>query len=127
MKKHKCAVSQIAVDKSGSYLITCANDSTVSILGVGCNEFNYTVQLGQAARSVAIAEDFIKKGSQRFAIGEKKLLVYEKGFFTKYSEKVLYEGKEKDGLIGAVSWRGDTLAFTNETGTRIYDLYVLIP
>ncbi|KAE9549796.1 hypothetical protein FO519_006990 [Halicephalobus sp. NKZ332] len=120
-RKHKCAVSQIAVDKSGSYLISCANDSTVSIMGVGCTEFNYTVQLGQSARSVAIAEDFVRRGCQRFAIGERRLLVYEKGFFIKYSEKIIYEGKEKDGFISAVSWKGDNLAFTNETGTRIYD------
>uniref|UniRef100_A0A914QGA6 HECT domain-containing protein n=1 Tax=Panagrolaimus davidi TaxID=227884 RepID=A0A914QGA6_9BILA len=118
VKKHKCSVSQICMDRSGSYLISCANDSTVSIMGIGCNEYNYTVLLRQPARSIAIIEDFTKKGNQKFVTGEKRL---EKGFFGIYNDKVIYDGKDPDGYIQAVSWKGDAIAFTNETGTRIYD------
>ena len=109
------------MDRSGSYVLSCANDSTVAILGIGCHEFNYTLTLRQSARSIALIEDFTKKGNQKFAVGEKQLRVFEKGFFGKYNDKVIYEGKDADGYICAISWKADAIAFTNETGTRIYD------
>lgn len=37
-------------------------------------------------------------------------------------EKILYKGLEKDGVISAISWNKIYVAFTNESGTRIYDL-----
>ena len=120
-KKHKCAISQICVERSGSYILSCANDSTVSIMGVGCSEFNYTVTLRTSARSVGINEDFTTKGNQKFVVGEKQLRLFEKGFFGKYNDKVIYDGKDVDGYIHAISWKGDAIAFTNETGTRIWD------
>jgi hypothetical protein len=90
-------------------------------MGIGCNEYNYTVTLRQSARSIAIIEDFTKKGNQKFVTGEKQLRIFEKGFFGIYNDKIIYDGKDPDGYIHAVSWKGDAIAFTNETGTRIYD------
>lgn len=39
-KSHKCAVTQISFDQFGNYFASCANDFTVSIVGIGCNEHN---------------------------------------------------------------------------------------
>uniref|UniRef100_A0AC34GBS3 Uncharacterized protein n=1 Tax=Panagrolaimus sp. ES5 TaxID=591445 RepID=A0AC34GBS3_9BILA len=90
-------------------------------MGIGCNEYNYTVTLRQSARSIGIIEDFTKKGNQKFVTGEKQLRIFEKGFFGIYNDKIIYDGKDPDGYIHAISWKGDAIAFTNETGTRIYD------
>uniref|UniRef100_A0A0R3RBP6 CNH domain-containing protein n=1 Tax=Brugia timori TaxID=42155 RepID=A0A0R3RBP6_9BILA len=75
-----------------------------------------------AARSVAIDPDFTKRGSgHMFVSGERNLLLHHRTFFGNYREKILYEGMDCDGIITQISWQGCCIAFTNETGTRIFD------
>ncbi|VDN44982.1 unnamed protein product [Gongylonema pulchrum] len=89
--------------------------------------FNFqVVDLKQAARSVAIAPDFTKRGSGHiFVTGDRNLSLHQRTFFGSYKEKVLYEGMERDGVILQISWHNCFIAFTNDTGTRIYDRLVL--
>ncbi|KAL3119667.1 hypothetical protein niasHT_006753 [Heterodera trifolii] len=125
---HKCAVSSISIDRPGNYFISCANDFTVNIFGIGSSEFNQRLSLPHSAKVVEIASDFSRLGSnQRFLVGSRDLILYERGiraelFAGKRRETVLYKGLERDGLISAISWHGQYVAFSNETGTRIYDL-----
>ncbi|KAI1703351.1 vacuolar protein sorting-associated protein 41 like protein [Ditylenchus destructor] len=75
-----------------------------------------------AAKSVCIAEDFSRSGSgHRFVTSGRDLILYERNFLGRRKSTVIYQGLEKDGLITAVSWHGPYIAFTNESGTRIYD------
>ncbi|VDK80649.1 unnamed protein product [Onchocerca ochengi] len=75
-----------------------------------------------AARSVAIDPDFTKRGSgHMFVTGERNLLLHQRTFFGNYKEKILYEGMDCDGMIMQISWQNCCIAFTNETGTRIFD------
>ncbi|KAI1704545.1 hypothetical protein DdX_14179 [Ditylenchus destructor] len=124
-RHHKCAVSCISIDKPGNYFISCANDFTVSIFGIGSNEYNQNIDLrssNHAAKSVCIAEDFSRSGSgHRFVTGGRDLILYERNFLGRRKSTVIYQGLEKDGLITAVSWHGPYIGFTNESGTRIYD------
>uniref|UniRef100_A0A914GZH7 Vacuolar protein sorting-associated protein 41 homolog n=1 Tax=Globodera rostochiensis TaxID=31243 RepID=A0A914GZH7_GLORO len=64
---HKCAVSSLSIDRPGNYLISCANDFTVNIFGIGSTEFNQRLSLQYSAKVVEIAADFSRLGSnQRF-------------------------------------------------------------
>lgn len=75
-----------------------------------------------------MAPDFSRPGSnQRFIVGARDLIIYERGvraeyFLGKRRETILYKGLDRDGLISEVAWDGQHVAFTNETGTRVYDL-----
>ncbi|CAD5229223.1 unnamed protein product [Bursaphelenchus okinawaensis] len=121
-KTHKHSVSQVAIDTQGSHVISCANDSTVCIRGIGSSETNEFLKLVPSAKSVALSEDFSKRGSgQRFVAGTQMLTLYEKGFLKKYKSLTLFQGLDRDGVISCCSWKGDFIAFTNDTGTRIYD------
>ncbi|CAD5234678.1 unnamed protein product [Bursaphelenchus xylophilus] len=122
LRKHKSSVTQVAFDTQGSYLISCSNDSTVSIQGIGSSEHNEVLKVCPAAKSVALSEDFCKRGSgQKFVSGGQMLIMYEKGFLGKYKGLTLFQGLDRDGFISCCSWRGSLLAFTNDTGTRVYD------
>lgn len=77
-----------------------------------------------SARAVAISEDFSRQGSgQKFVIGERDLVIYERSFLGRRKISAIYQGLDKDGFISEISWNGHYIAFTNESGTRIYDLY----
>lgn len=39
-KSHKCAVVNLSIDKPGNYFASCANDFSVLIVGIGCNDYN---------------------------------------------------------------------------------------
>uniref|UniRef100_A0A1I7YG52 Vacuolar protein sorting-associated protein 41 homolog n=1 Tax=Steinernema glaseri TaxID=37863 RepID=A0A1I7YG52_9BILA len=120
---HRCAVGGIAIDKPGNYVISCAYDSQISIIGFGSSEYNQNVYIGTSAKCVAISEDYSRPNSgQRYVTGNTNVTLHEKGYIHKNKEKRLYQGFEKDGLIAAVSWNGNFIAFTNDTGTRVYDL-----
>uniref|UniRef100_F1KSV0 Vacuolar protein sorting-associated protein 41 n=1 Tax=Ascaris suum TaxID=6253 RepID=F1KSV0_ASCSU len=121
-RRHRSAVTAISVDTAGSYVASCALDARISIYGIGSDEFTQTIDLKVAARSVAISPDFSKRGSgQMFVTGERDLLLHERRFFSNHKYTSLYQGLERDGLISQISWRGSCIAFTNDTGTRIYD------
>lgn len=43
-RHHKCAVNCISVDAPGAYIVSCANDSTASIFGIGLQEYNQVIR-----------------------------------------------------------------------------------
>jgi hypothetical protein len=49
-------------------------------MGIGCNEYNYTVTLRQSARSIAIIEDFTKKGIKNLLLVKSSLEYLKKDF-----------------------------------------------
>ncbi|TMS32731.1 hypothetical protein L596_000536 [Steinernema carpocapsae] len=118
---HRCAVGGIAIDKPGNYVISCANDSQISILGFGSSEYNQNSFLTCSAKCIAISEDYSRPNSgHRYITGDTNITLHEKGLI-KGKETKLYTGFERDGLITHVSWNGDYVAFTNDTGTRVFD------
>ncbi|KAK6113842.1 WD domain G-beta repeat family protein [Brugia pahangi] len=121
-RHHRCPVTKISIDPTGSYFVSCSQDARISVAGITSFEFAQIIDLKIAARSVAIDPDFTKRGSgHMFVSGERNLLLHHRTFFGNYREKILYEGMDCDGIIAQISWQGCCIAFTNETGTRIFD------
>lgn len=54
-------------------------------------------------------------------IGERNLIMYERNFLGRRKNSIIYQGLDKDGFISVISWNDIYIAFTNESGTRIYD------
>ncbi|EYC37437.1 hypothetical protein Y032_0791g2368, partial [Ancylostoma ceylanicum] len=121
IRPHRSAVTKLAIDGPGNYIMSCGNDGRVAISGVGCDELNHVINLPVMPRSIVISPSFSKSTSvPMFAIGERKMTIFEKKFF-KYKETVIFRGGEKDGFISHCSWQQSLIAFTNDGGTRIFD------
>ncbi|GMT03510.1 hypothetical protein PENTCL1PPCAC_25684, partial [Pristionchus entomophagus] len=120
-RAHRVAVSRLAVDSTGSYIMSAANDGKVIIKGILCDELNYTLTVPEVARAIALTAEFARPASGNvFVVADRNLVVHSKGFFG-YGDKVVYRGSERDGYITRTSCQGPFVAFTNEQGTRIFD------
>ncbi|CAJ0958242.1 unnamed protein product, partial [Mesorhabditis belari] len=118
---HRGHITRLCIDESGSYVASCAGDARVVVHGIGTSEFNQQINLKTVARSIALSPDYARRDSgQRVLIGERNLLMFEKGYLTT-KETILFRGSEKDGFITALSWRRSLIAFTNEQGTRVLE------
>ncbi|CCD65714.1 Vacuolar protein sorting-associated protein 41 homolog [Caenorhabditis elegans] len=72
-------------------------------------------------KSIYFSPDFIRQQSGHcFIMGERNLVLYEKRMF-QYKASSLYSGSERDGFIHCCSWNENLIAFTNDTGTRVYE------
>ncbi|CAL2050082.1 unnamed protein product [Caenorhabditis brenneri] len=121
LKPHRCAVSKVKFDETGSYVLSCANDSKLVVSGVGNDKLCCTVNIQVMPKSVYFAPDFIRQQSGHcFIMGERNLMLYEKKLF-QYKAMTLYSGSERDGFIHCCSWNDNFIAFTNDTGTRVYE------
>ncbi|VIO99680.1 Vacuolar assembly protein VPS41 homolog, putative [Brugia malayi] len=106
-RHHRCPVTKISIDPTGSYFVSCSQDARISVAGITSFEFAQIIDLKIAARSVAIDPDFTKRGSgHMFVSGERNLLLHHRTFFGNYREKILYEGMDCDGIITQISWQG---------------------
>ncbi|CAB3400575.1 unnamed protein product [Caenorhabditis bovis] len=119
MKPHRCPVSKLKIDKTGSYIISCANDGKVVISGIGSSGLCCTININYMPRSIAIEPDFVRSQYHSFILGERRLVLYEKKLF--YKTTNVFSGAERDGFITCCSWENDYIAFTNDMGTQIYD------
>ncbi|KAE9414964.1 hypothetical protein Angca_003599, partial [Angiostrongylus cantonensis] len=121
IRPHRSAVTRLAVDESGNYVMSCANDCRVTISGIGSSTLNYVLNLSVMPRSIAINPFFSRSTSvPMFVVGERNLILYEKKFF-KYKELIIFRGGEEDGFITQSSWKESLIAFTTDRGTRIFD------
>ncbi|VDK80996.1 unnamed protein product [Litomosoides sigmodontis] len=87
-RHHRCPVTKISIDPTGSYFVSCSQDARVSVAGITSFELAQVVDLKLAARSVAIDPDFTKRGfGHMFVTGERNLLLHRRTFFGSYKEK----------------------------------------
>ncbi|CAI2357086.1 unnamed protein product [Caenorhabditis sp. 36 PRJEB53466] len=121
MKPHRCSVTNLKFDETGSYVLSCANDGKIVVSGVGNDRLCCTVNIQGMPKSVAFSPDFNRQQSGHcFVVGERSLVIYEKRLF-QYKATSLWAGSERDGFINCCSWSENFIAFTNDTGTRIYE------
>ncbi|EFO27177.1 hypothetical protein LOAG_01302 [Loa loa] len=89
-RHHRCPVTKISIDPTGSYFVSCSQDARISIGGITSFELSQIIDLKLAARSVAIDPDFTKRSSgHMFITGERNLLLHQRTFFGNYREKVV--------------------------------------
>lgn len=123
---HAIDVNQISVDKAGEWLASCANDGKIVIYAVcGSSPDNaQVITTDRPVRSVALDPEYGKSGgysSQAFTTGDRCLTLHERGLLGATKRSIVYDGRERDGLIHNIAWYGQYILFANDTGVRLFD------
>lgn len=114
------SVNQISIDSKGEFIGTCSDDGAIVINGFYTEEVNQKLTIGRAVKTIALDPMFYKSGSgRRFIIGDAKLTLYEKTFLNSLKQTVLCEA---EGLVSAIAWNEQFVAWTSAIGVRVYDL-----
>ncbi|XP_014241580.1 vacuolar protein sorting-associated protein 41 homolog [Cimex lectularius] len=126
LRAHTLAVNQISIDANGDYIASCADDGKVYVFGVYDSDNNQEIRLERLVRSVAIDPLYAKGGSYRRVItGDEKLVLHEKGFFSRIRSTVLGDASIEGGVKN-IKWSpdGKLLAWSTQVGFRVYDVDV---
>uniref|UniRef100_A0AC35U322 BRCT domain-containing protein n=1 Tax=Rhabditophanes sp. KR3021 TaxID=114890 RepID=A0AC35U322_9BILA len=121
-RKHKTPVISLSFDDNCNYLASLSTDGMVSVLGIGLDDFNMFQQVIPVPRCIILSKDYGIRGSgQKMIVAGRELKILKRRLI-RISEERLYAGLDKDGFISALSWRKSLIAFSNISGTRIWDL-----
>lgn len=78
------------------------------------------LKLERQVKCIELDPLFSKSSSRKFVIGEgSRLTLYERTIFKNYKSTILCEA---EGLVNAISWHGNFLAWASSIGIRVYDL-----
>ncbi|CAD7086533.1 unnamed protein product [Hermetia illucens] len=117
---HSVSVNQISIDSKGEYVATCSDDGRVIINELYNEESHQKLEIGKFVRSVALDPDYHKSGSgRRLIVGDDRLTLFERNFVKGLRSTVL---SESEGLVSAVAWSGQFVAWASSLGVRVYDL-----
>ncbi|KAJ1491242.1 hypothetical protein T484DRAFT_1775170 [Baffinella frigidus] len=146
---HTAVVNDLAFDRGGDAVASCSDDGTVVVNVASCSDDGTVVINGLSSAecasftyqrpvrsialdpkferkgnrhvgSIALDPKFERKGNRQFASGglAAQLLLNEKGWFST-KDKVVHSG---EGPVGAVAWEGSLIAWSNDTGVKIFDV-----
>jgi len=124
LRVHTVAVNCISIDANGDYIASCSDDGKVYINGLYSSTNDHDIAVGRLVRSVAIDPNYHKSGSgRRFLIGDERLVLYEKTFFSRLKMTVLCEVSHEGG-VKTIKWspEGNLVAWATHIGFRIFDI-----
>ena len=116
---HEGRVNDISIDKHGESVASCSDDGKVMIRSL-YSDASQELQFDRPVKAVAIEPDYTKSAKKKFVVGGMagELLLTEKGWFGRPSQKVLHAG---EGPIQTIKWRGMFIAWANELGVKLFD------
>ncbi|KAF9476712.1 vacuolar protein sorting-associated protein 41 [Pholiota conissans] len=117
-KPHLASVVDISLDATADFVATASIDGQVVVHSLSTPE-NYSFDMKRPMRTVAMEPNFAKKSSRAFICGglSGSLVMREKGWLG-HKETTIHSG---EGPIWQVRWRGQLIAWANDTGVKIYD------
>ncbi|KAF8180219.1 vacuolar assembling protein VPS41 [Pholiota molesta] len=117
-KPHLASVVDISLDATADFVATASIDGQVVVHSLSTPE-NYSFDMKRPMRTVAMEPNFAKKSSRAFVCGglSGALVMREKGWLG-HKETTIHSG---EGPIWQVRWRGQLIAWANDTGVKIYD------
>ncbi|KAK9762214.1 Vacuolar protein sorting-associated protein 41, variant 2 [Basidiobolus ranarum] len=117
-RPHGATINSLSIDDHEEYVATASDDGKVLITGLYNDEifsFNYM----RPVKCIALDPEFSKKSTRQFVSGGMagQLIMNQKGWLG-HKDTILHGG---EGPIYALEWRGDLIAWANDTGVKIYD------
>uniref|UniRef100_A0A224Z3G9 Vacuolar protein-sorting protein n=1 Tax=Rhipicephalus zambeziensis TaxID=60191 RepID=A0A224Z3G9_9ACAR len=112
LQLHKDSVLQLSIDEQGDHLASCSRDGKVVIHGLYTSDHNQVLTFDRPVGAVAIDPNFYRSGSgRRFVTGIDKVVLYEKGFLSRYRTTILHQG---EGPVRNISWKGRFAAWATD-------------
>ncbi|KAI9283703.1 hypothetical protein BC943DRAFT_280643 [Umbelopsis sp. AD052] len=117
-QNHSATVNDISIDNAEDYVATASDDGKIYVCALYTPEvqsFNYR----RPVKSVAIDPEFKNKSTHQFVSGgmAEQLIMNEKGWLG-HKDTVLHAN---EGPIYSIKWRGNLIAWANDTGVKMYD------
>ena len=114
-------VNDLCVDITGEYIGAAAEDGSVCISALGSEERAVHTH-HRAVRAVRLAPDFGRSRERPIMTGGRsgRLNLLRKGWmFGAMAEKLVHEG---EGVITAIAWDGNLVAWANAAGVKVVDV-----
>ncbi|XP_049517182.1 vacuolar protein sorting-associated protein 41 homolog isoform X2 [Dermacentor silvarum] len=123
LQLHSDTVLQLSIDEQGDHLASCSRDGKVVVHGLYSSDQNQRLTFDRPVGAVAIDPNFYRSGSgRRFVTGVDKVVLYEKGFLSRYRTTILHQG---EGPVRNISWKGRFAAWATDLTILVYDMQVL--
>jgi len=118
-QQHRDKITGLSTDLDGGVYASCSEDGRVviySAIGDGkvtVHNFHHPI------RAIQLDPLFSKQRDNAFVCGGTagKLMMKKKGWFSN-ADTEIHKG---EGTISDISWQGDLIAWSNESGVKIYD------
>ncbi|KAM3580631.1 Vacuolar protein sorting-associated protein 41 [Umbelopsis sp. WA50703] len=117
-QNHSATVNDISIDEAEDFVATASDDGKIYVCALYTPEiqsFNYR----RPVKSVAIDPEYKNKSTRQFVSGgmAEQLIMNEKGWLG-HKDVVLHAN---EGPIYSIKWRGNFIAWANDTGVKMYD------
>ncbi|KAK9887593.1 hypothetical protein WA026_023476 [Henosepilachna vigintioctopunctata] len=120
LKAHTVGVNQISIDANGEFIATCSDDGKIFIHSLFNKENNFTLNVGRLLKTISLDPNYNKFGNtKRFILGDDKLTLYERNFLGSLKPSILCES---EGFVRSLCWNGNFVAWSNDTGVRVFDM-----
>ncbi|KAM3928991.1 vacuolar protein sorting-associated protein 41 homolog [Leptodactylus fuscus] len=111
-------INQISLDESGEHVGVCAEDGKVQVFGLYSREGLHEI-FDCPIKIVAVHPQFGRSASKQFVTGGKRLILYERTWLNRWKTTILHEG---EGTITNLKWKGNLIAWANDSGVKIIDV-----
>ena len=118
-KLHKQRITCVSADLAGTFVATSSDDGRVCVVNVASGETN-THNYYNPVKAVAIDPIFGKRSREKlFALGgvAGKFIINSKGWFRSQDIEI-HKG---EGAVTTIAWEKSLIAWSNDTGVKIYD------
>ncbi|KAI9018076.1 hypothetical protein CLU79DRAFT_761600 [Phycomyces nitens] len=117
-RHHSATVNDISIDSADEYVASASDDGKVYIYALYTPEiqhFNYR----RPVKAVALDPEYAHKSTRQFVSGgmAEQLIMNEKGWLG-HKDSVLHAN---EGPVYSIQWRGNFIAWANDTGVKMYD------
>lgn len=115
---HTASILDLVIDSASDFVAAASMDGLVTISALATSE-QYIFDFKRPMRCVSLEPNFGRKSTRSFVCGGMAGAVSqrEKSWFG-HKETILHSG---EGPIWTTQWRGNLIAWANDTGVRIYD------
>ncbi len=112
----------MTIDSKEEYVASCSDDGKVVIFGLCDSTHDQVIEFNRPIKSIELEPSFAANFS--FVTGDTKLVLVERGFMGRRKTSVLHgDGSgASEGLIRAIKWNGELIAWSNEKGVKVKQL-----
>ncbi|KAF7728592.1 Vacuolar protein sorting-associated protein 41 [Apophysomyces ossiformis] len=117
-RHHAATVNDISIDSADEFVASASDDGKVFIYALYTSEVQH-FNFRRPVKAVALDPGYARKSTRQFVSGgmAEQLIMSEKGWLGQ-KDIVLHAN---EGPIYSIQWRGNFIAWANDSGVKMYD------